>query len=339
MLTGDQYPATIRVDLDVAFQNGIEGVLDPSFRQLLEVIPTMSTAKQEVFYGDRQRLRRFRAERQPRTVNEYKQLITADEWELTHNVKASVLEDDQSGQILTNRITNFGTEVERSKMKEFWEYFRNGSSIMGFDKARFFDFNHRYVTSSGVTISAVAAQANMHLGGSGLDATTIQIIKRAISNFVSDTNQKLGSRLTHVVVYQDSDNHKNAMELANSQFTVQVATAKGANTVNVFKGSFDIISTQYGLGETEWIALDLSDSNRKPVKVLSHVKNGFDNEEFSQLDLESDNGFWRRELAYGVYGRWDYNPGYWMTSYLVGTSNYTFTPDDFENQRALYPNV
>lgn len=341
MLTKSDFPNTAnRVDLEVKFNAAMEAAVNTDHLQLLEIVPTTSSAKEEIFYGDKARLRRMRGERQPQKFNEYKMILTLDEWELTHAPDKKLLDDDQSPQkTLTTEVQNFGNAVASSKEAEFWEFLRNGASISGFDRARFFDFNHRYVTSSGVTISAVAAQSNMNLGGSGLDATTVQLDRQNYAGIRTDQNKPWGGRMTHVAVFDGSQNHKNAMELANSQFTVEASTVKGQMTQNVFKGAFNIITTVYGLGTTEWMSFDLSDPRYKPVKVLSHsVSPGFDNMEFSMLGLESDNGFWRREVAFGVYGRWDYNPGYWQTAYLHGSSNYSFTPADTESQRVMYPN-
>lgn len=345
MLTGDQFPQGIQVDLKIAYTEGRQSATDPAFRRLTEIVPTNSTAKTEVFYGDKGRLRRFRAERQPQQFNEYKQVITLDDWEYTTTVKKHVLDDDQSGGVLRNKVVNFGNVVESSLQIEFWEFLHNGTSTTGFDGQNLFDFFHTYTDSKNVTHGAQGAQDaftgatqdNMHLGGSQVASSTVQLLGEHFSSLLSDTGKVLGMRLTDIAVKRGSLNHKAARELSNSQFTVD--TGLQTFTENVFRGAFGIIEFDYGAGSTEWYGFDLSDASMKPVKVLSHNKNGFDSFEFTSLLQDSETGFWRNEFAFGVMGRFDYNPGDWRTCFLHGSSTYTFTPSDSESQRVLQPNA
>lgn len=340
----DNFPSSIRVDLEIAYSEGMKAVPDTSYTKLIEIVPSTSNSKIEVFYGDQPRMRRWRGERQAQTFNEYKMNINSDQWELTKSFKRKDFANDQSGGRLMQKAKEFGTEFELSKQQEFFEFLRNGASIMGFDKANLYDFNHRYVTSSGATISAVAAQSNMNLGGSALDAATLQLERAAYAQYVTDKNQKWGLQLTDILVYQGSANHKAAMELNNSSFTVEANTVKGTMTENVFKGSFNIMTTVYGLGTTDWISFALNFPQFKPVKVLSETVNpGFDNPRFTTLGLEPSNesseSFYRGEVAMGIEANFDYNPGYWFTTILHGSSSYSFTPLNNESQRVLYPNI
>lgn len=340
MIVKSDFPESVRVDLRVAYDEGRQAVANPDYKQLIRVETTTSDAKKHVFYGDKGRLRRFRGERQPQKFNEYEFMLKADEWELTHTVKKSVIENDQSGGILRSKIQNFGTAVETSLEIETMEYLRNGSSVLGFDNKRLFDFFHTYTTSDGRVINDFvgATQSNMHLGGSQLDATILQLERSAYAQIKSDKGKALGARLTHVLVQEGSNNHKNAMELSNSTFTVEASTVKGQMTTNVFKGSFGILTSVYGFGASEWFTFDLSDPEARPIIVLSHVQNGWENMEYTELLSDSTNGFWRNELAYGVRGKFDWNPGDWRTARLRGTSDYTFVPSDNERQVVSAPN-
>lgn len=332
------FPESLRVDLDVAYNEAMKPTVNSDWRRLIEVVPTTSSAKVETFYGDKGRLRRMRGERQPQKFNEYKQTITLDEWEMTMTVKRDVLADDPSGSKLRQMVTDFGTEVASSLEAETWEFLRKGVSITGFDGANLFSESHVYKTSTGVTLGSV--QSNLHRGGSQLDATTLRLTQQAMAQWTTDQGKPLGARVTDVVVRRGSLNAKTARELANSQFTVEASTAKGTMTENIFRGSFNIVEVDYGFGATEWAALDLSAPSRKPIKVLSHSTDaGFDSLEFSQLTEDSENGFWRNEYAFGVYGRFDWNPGYWYTAYLHGASDYTSTDSDLERVRVKYPNA
>lgn len=338
MLTRDAFPQALRVDLEVAYSEGREVGSAKTYRKLIKVVPTTSNAKQEVFYGDKGRLRRFRGERQAQTFFEYKQNMTLDDWEFTINVDRAVLDDDQSGGILRSKVRSFGSVVDSSLDSETWEFLHNSTSIIGFDGKQFFHFFHTYKDSNGIDHGVT--QANMQLGGSQLDATTVQIVQQHFATLKSDRNKPLGAKLTDVAVLKGSINAKTARELSNSQMTVEVSTVKGANTTNVFNGAYNIIEFEQGFGASEWLALDLSDSEARPINVLSHtVAPGFDNLEYSQQLEDSYTGYWRNEFSFGIYGRFDWNPGDWRTAYLYGSSSYTFTPADSESQRILYPNV
>lgn len=336
MLTQSEFPKSVAKDLEIAFKEGREIGSDRAYRALIKVVPTTSTVKEEVFYGDKGLLRRFRGERQPQKFNEYKQNMTLDDWEYTISVKRQILDDDQSGGVLRSKVKNFGQVVESSLDKETWEFLHNGTSIAGFDGRNLYDFFHRYVTSKGEALGVT--QSNMHLGGSQLDATTLQLENQHYAELQSDQGKPLGMKLTHIAVKRGSVNAKNARELSNSQYTVE--TAKQTFTENVFKGSFSLIEFDYGFGASEWISFDLSSADVKPINVLSHaVSPGFDNLEYTQQLEDSSTGFWRNELAFGVFGRFDWNPGDWRTTRLHGSSAYTFTPSDFDAVRTLYPNV
>ena len=339
MLTKDNFPASVRADLNVAYEEGRQSISNNEYRQLLDVVPTTSTAKSEVFYGDKKELRRWRGERQPQKFNEYKQNINLDDWEMTETVKRQVLSDDQSGGQLKKKVGDFGAAVSSTLQKKTEEHLRRGTSYKCFDTNQFFGRNHVYTDSNGSTHGTL--WTNLETGGSQLDATTLQLETAHFAKLLSDTKKVLGMRLTHVGVRRGSENAKTARELSNSQFTVQSSTAKGSNTTNVFKGAFDIIEMDYGIGDSEWYGFDLSDPAMKPVKVLSHsVDPGFDNLEFTQLLEDSENGFWRNELAFGIFGRFDWNPGDPRSARLHGTTTWT-DPDntDFERRRVLQPNA
>ncbi len=338
MLTKDGFPQSVKVDLQVAYHEGRDEVGSAvNYGQLIKIVPTTSTSKIEVFYGDKGRLRRFRGERQSQTFYEYKQIHTLDDWEYTISVKRQVLDDDQSGGVLRNKVKNFGRVVESSLEAETFEFLHNGTSIIGFDGKQFFHFFHTYKDSSGVDHGIT--QANMHLGGSQLDATTLQLENQRYAELQSDQGKPYGARLTHVAVKRGSGNAKTARELSNSQFTVEASTVKGTMTSNIFNGSFKIIEFDWGFGSSEWLSFDLTDPQSMPINVLSHtVSPGFGNLEYQQQVEDSYTGFMRNEFLFGVFGRFDWNTGDWRTANLHGSSSYTFTPADSESQRVVYGN-
>lgn len=336
MITKDMFPKSLEIDLEVAYKEGREAVIDKSYEQLITV-ETGIDKKDYVFYGARDRLRRMRGERQPNSFNEYKFTIAMDEWELTRTIKRNVLEDDKTGGKLLDKIRNFGSDVEKSKMMETWEFLRDGVSHIGWDGKQLFHEFHTYKDSSGVDRGIT--QGNLHTGGSQLDGTTVQLMQQHFSELRNDKNEPFGGMLTHVVVRQGSLNEKSARELANSTTTVEVSTAKGSGTANVFKGAFDIMTTQYGLGASEWMGLDLSGEER-PVIVFTHSSApGWNNMEYTQQLKDSYTGFWRNEFAFGVYGRFDFNCGDWRTAYLHGSTSYATTPADLERQILKEPNA
>jgi phage major head subunit gpT-like protein len=339
MMDKEQFPQGLRADLAVAFSEGRKAYNSQEWRELIDVVPTTSSSKLEVFYGDKTELRRWRGERQPSTFYEYKQVITLDDWEMTETVKRQVLDDDQTGGLLRRTIGNFGLAVETSLKKKTEEHLRRGVSYRCFDTNMFFGLNHVYTDTSGSTRGIV--QANWERGGSQLDTSTISADESHFAKLQTDRGHVMGLRLTHVGVKRGSNNHVVARQIANSQFTIEIATVKGANTQNIYQGAFGIIPMDYGLGDSEWYSFDLSDPAYKPVKVLSHsISPGFNNLEYSQLLTDSDTGFWRNEFAFGIFGRFDWNPGDWRVAYLHGTSAAWTDPEtDLERQRIAHPNM
>lgn len=336
-ITASNFPMSLKADLRVTYEEGRRAASNADWRNLTTIEPTTSNSKIVVFYGDKNRLRRFRGERQPQKFNEYKQVITLDDWEYTETVKRQVLDDDQSGGQLKRKVGNFAKAVDTSLQIEAEEYLRKGTSQTCFDTNQYFGRNHVYTDTSGATRGTL--WTNFEVGGSQLDATTVQLEQQHFANLKGDTDKKLGMRLTHVGVANGSINHKTAMELANSQYTIEVSTSKGANTTNVFQGAFGIIPFDYGLGDSEWYGFDLS-GPEKPMMVLNHsVSPGIDNMDYTQLLENSDTGFWRNEFAFGVFGRFDFNPGDPRTARLHGTTTWTSEfAEDLERNRVLEPN-
>lgn len=335
------FPISLGVDLEIKFSEGMKSIANQDWRRMLDIVPSDSNGKVEVFYGSNPRMRRWKAERQGQRFAEYKLSLTAERFELTMEYDRTEVNRDQSGGVLLGKMDNFTGSVDVDLTQEFMEFLHNGSSIKGFDRANLFDSSHVYVDARGVTNTLVAAQGNMNLGGSQLDATTLQADQFIFAQIKDDQNRSLGMRLTDILVIQGSANAVKARELNNSQFTVEASTVKGTMTENVFKGSFNIIETVYGFGASEWVSLALNNPEMRPVKVLSETRNpGFDSPRFSTvgIDSESDTSFWRGKVAFGIEMNYGYNPGYWQTAFLHGSSAYVFTPADLENQRELYPN-
>ena len=336
MMDKSYFPASIRIDLAIKFNEGFRAVTDGKWLQLVEVVPSSANAKEEVFYGQKPMLRRWRGERQPQKFNEYKMKLGSDQWELTYRWKRKDLNNDQGKRLLA-LTTDFGNEVALTRQVKFWQFLRNGSSAKGFDSGYLYDFGHVYTDTAGVTYGSV--QSNMHLGGSQLDATTLQLERQHYAELETDkTGIKWGLRLTDIAVYDGSLNHKAAMELNNSQFTVEASTVRGQMTQNVFQGSFNILPTVYGIGASEWISFSTTLPQFKTVKVLSETVNpGFDNPKFTSIGFnggdETDSSFDRGEVAIGAEMNFDYNTGYWFTTRLHGSSSYTFTEPDLDSQK------
>lgn len=334
MLTKDNFPQALRADLDVAYSEGLDSFNDTDYLQLVQVEPTTSSAKIKVFYGNKPRMNRFRGERQPKKFNEYKATMTLDTWESTTTVDRTVLDDDQSGGLLRRKIVEFGEVVQREKKQGTEEFLRNGVSQISFDKTPFFNPAHVYTATDGSTYGPV--WGNVNWGGSQLDPTTLQLDEAFFASLPGDDSEVLGMRLTHVGVRRGSANDKSAKELNNSTYTVEQNTFKD----NVYRGSFNIIRFDYGFGASEWASFDLSSPEMKPVVVLSHtISPGWDSMEFTQMLQDSDTGFWRNEFAFGVMGRFDWNPGDPRTAYLHGSSAYSPTVADLERQRVLAANA
>jgi len=338
MITKGVFPESLRADLAVSFEDGRQAMVAQEWRQLIEVVPTTSSAKTEIFYGDKTELRRFRGERQPSVFFEYKSVITLDDWEMTETIKRQVLDDDQSGGVLRRKIGEFGQAVEVSMQRKTEEHLRRGTSYKSFDTNQFFGRNHVYTDSKGATHGTL--WTNFETGGSQVDAITIQLEQLHFAQLKTDRDHVLGMKLTDIAVKRGTDNAKTAREIANSQFTVEVDTIKGSNTTNVFQGTFGIMEQDYGIGDSEWYGFDLSNGSMKPIKVLSHsVSPGWENLKFTQLLDDSDTGFWRNEFAFGVFGRFDWNPGDPRSARLHGITVFP-DPDleDFERHRELQPN-
>lgn len=342
MLTKSDFPQSMSVDalaadLMIAQGEGRGRMIDKEYTRLIEVVPTSSDSKLETFFGEKGRFRRFRGERQPQIFYEYKSLLMLDDWEYTETVKRQVLDDDQTGGALRNRIGDFGYAAEVDLKRRTEEHLRRGTSYKCFDTNMFFSQNHVYTDTKGATHGT--KWSNFFVGGSQVSPTTIQLTAQHFANIKTDRDTMWMGRLTDVGVRRGTANEVTAREIANSQYTVDVSTVKGSNTTNVWRGSFGIITFDHGIGHSEWYGFDLSGSE-KPIKVLNHtVSPGWDNLEYTQLLQNSETGFWRNEFVFGYFGRFDWNPGDPRTACLYGTTTWTDPDDaDLERRRVLEPN-
>jgi hypothetical protein len=348
-IAGSDFPLSInRADLEISFHEGIKRVLDADFEMLLTLEESPVDTKRVTFYGDKPNMRIWKGEKQPQNFEEYKLNMFTHPRELTYEWKESELNrETDPAKHIRREVTTMGEAHQRTKQDLFWRCLRNGVSVMGFDKHPLYGPTHRYVNSRGATNSTVSAQSNVHWGGSQLDATTLQLEEEHYVNLRTDKNRQWGLKLTHVLVKQGSANHVSARELANSQYTTAISTAKGQNTVNVFQGAFSILTTNdIEWGASEWASFALNlDSKFRPIVVLSETVNpGWDNPKFVATGLDdmtntSEGRFWRGTVATSIESYWDYNPGYWFTTRLHGSSGYSPTAFDFENQRTKQPNI
>lgn len=318
----NRVPKAVRIDLETSFDEGREVGSDGQYRKLLRMETTNGEGQEVVFYGDKGRLRRFKDERQPQNINEYSYLARVKTWEMTHAIRRETVEDDRSG-VLLQKAQNFGTAVEESLDAYTIEFLRLGSSTIGFDKAPLFSESHRYVTSSGATVDSVDAQSNMNLAGLALGATSVQDLREHFANIKSDKDKPMNMRLTDILVKEGSDNQKAALELANSQYTVETSSARGGFTENIYRGSFNVMTTVYSIGASEWFGFDLSDPEMRPIVMLEHASAGVNNLEFTAQLEDSHDGFWRNSYAFGVRTRVGWNPGDWRSAYLYGSSNWS----------------
>jgi len=340
-ITKDSFPQTAnRVDLAVAFREGRSVVPDTSYKMLLMSENSNSNAKEVVFYGSKGRLRRFRGERQSQSFEEYKYFARLDDWEMTHDFSRNLIADDQSGGLLERKIRSFGTDIENSLEEETLVYLRQGVSKLGFDKANLFDFSHAYVNSSGVTVTDFT-QSNMDLSNIGITTNSIEAAQFHFANLKDDKGKQFKGKMTHAMVRRGSQNAFRAKEIVNSTFAPSPTV--NDNTINVL-ADFSVIEVDYGIGVSEWIALDLSSSENLPILALEHASApGMNNMEFTALTDPGDTEQTYRTNNYsvGVYGRFDWNVGDWRSAYLFGSSS-TVVPTagpDFESQQYGDPNA
>lgn len=314
---------SLKADIEVAYREKRLKPADQVYRQIMQVVPTRSDSKAIYWEGARGRLRRFRAERQPSGSGAiYKSFAILDEWEHTKVYKKKELDDNPNGERFITDAGGFAQIIDRSLYLETVEALRAGVSRYSYDRAQFFSFNHAFVDEKGITRGD--GWSNMNLAGQGITVSTIQTAQEYFSTFVDDTGENDAGVMTHVMVRRGSQNAINAKLLANSASSLDVNVNQGV--VNPYAGAFEVLEVEAGIGMNEWVALDLSDPTNLPLVLLNHsVSPGIDNMEFSVLDESSESGFWRREVGFGVYGRFDWNPGDPRTAYLFGATTYSFS--------------
>jgi len=285
----------LRANFMKAFNNG-ERVQDI----MPFVMVVRSTNKDEKYgwLGESPVMEEWIDERKLRGINDFEFTIVNRDYEATLKVDRNFRDDDQLGAVQV-RIRDLASKARQHPRKLFFETLVDGATELGYDGVTFFNASH---LESGV------AQSNLFTGTSTGPYT--------VAEFSADFE---GSRADMRQFTDDIGEPRNEGELdlwtvAGPDVEPVIDKILGAdiinNTTNTLKGAAKKLITSRLTGE-DWYLINAG-GEIKPF-IMQERKAI----EFRSLDENSEGGFMRKELLFGVDYRIGFSFGVWYKAIKI----------------------
>jgi len=292
---------TLRKGLNAAFVKAFNNAEDPK-----DVMPfimeTVSTSDKEDYgwLGQSPSMTEWVDERKLRSLNEFEYEIENKDYEGTLSVSRNALKDDQLGNVKI-RIDDLARKARIHPRKLFFEAVAAGEVDLCYDGQPFFSASHEE-GESGV-------QSNL-LTGTGTTLaqleTDIEAAEAAMLSFLDDTGEPWNEGEVKIGIVCNPS-LKAKFEKLNTLDQIN-------NSSNGMKGRISHITYSARLSDVDdWYLGDISDG-MKPI-----IKQKRQDPVFNALEGDSDNGFMRKQYAYGIDYRVGFGYGLWQK--MVKTTN------------------
>lgn len=289
--------------LKTTFMQGWQGVELP-YKQIVTTVDSTLPAENYAWLGQAPTLREWTDERVAKGLSEFSYTIRNKKWENTIKVQREVLEDEQYGQVKM-RVAQLPGQVAKGQNRAVFNLLSASNSTVCYDGANMASTNHVEGNSG--------TQSNL-LTSSPLTVANYDAARAKFAGFKDDAGELVGARATHLVVPRTLEGA--ARRLLNADFISdgQSSAMGGSSTVtNIWKGSADLIVSDWLADSTSWFLLDLS-AYIKPIIWQNRVDTEFDH---LTNDNGSDNAFMRDEFLFGTRGRWNVGFGDWRTMVMA----------------------
>lgn len=248
-------------------------------------------------------MRKWVGERKFHSAAEHSIELTNEHYELSMEVDADDVEDDEySGYIL--EAGGLGDRTVEHPDVLFASLVQSAHQVIGFDGQNFFDTDHPIDIKN-----SLGAQSNYEASGRALTAANFEIVraKMAAWKIGPEGGQIVGARPTHVMVPPSLEGTARRI----FENTDLINASGNATETNILKGAAKVIVNDRLENEpTAWYALDL----RPRLKPFVHVKRKA--AKFVMLNRPNDQGmFLNNKIQFGVDGRWGMGLGVWFRAY------------------------
>jgi phage major head subunit gpT-like protein len=290
-ITRGDIPKGLIAGLQTAFQQAYRRP-ETQWQKLATVVNSNKSEETYAWLGQAPAMREFGAERIPKGLSEFSYTIKNKKYENSIRVDRDALEDDQYGQIKI-RVQEMADVAARLPEKLVFQLLSSGFATVCYDGQYFFDTDHSEGSSG--------TQSNK--GTTALSATSYGVARAAMGGFKDDQGDTLGLIGDTLVVPLGLE--VTARTMLNSDFV-----SDGTTTINnIWKNSASLIVSPYLTDANDWF-LVATNGVVKPIILQDRTP-----VEFTALEADSENGFFRDAYHYGTRRRLNVGYGDWRTAY------------------------
>lgn len=251
-------------------------------------------------------LRQWVGDRIFHNPGEHSQLIENPHYELSMEVDADDVDDDELGGYFLS-AAGLGERAIQHPDVLLGTVLQTGQSSICFDGQNFFDTAH-FVDAK----NRIGSQSNYEATGRALTAANWELVKANMASWTGGpsnggVSELIGSVPTHVMVPRQLEGV--AKRIFETDIEAGIVTTAAQTNVN--KGAAKIIvNDRLNNQATTWYALDL----RSVLKPFVFVKRKA--AKFVMLNRPDDQGmFLNNKIQFGVDGRWGVGLGAWFRAY------------------------
>jgi phage major head subunit gpT-like protein len=237
---------------------------------------------------------------------EHSQLLTNPHYELSMEVDADDVEDDELGGYFLSSA-GLGERASQHPDVLLGQVLQTGQTLIGFDGQNFFDTAHPIDAKN-----HIGTQSNYEAAGRALTAANWELVKANMASWSAGpsnggVSELIGSVPTHVMVPRQLEGV--AKRIFEAELDASIVTTAAQTNVN--KGTAKIIvNDRLNNQPTTWYALDL----RSVLKPFAFVKRKAP--KFVMLNRPDDQGmFLNNKIQFGVDGRWGVGIAAWFRAY------------------------
>lgn len=266
------------------------------------IMETVSTGRDEEYawLGNSPKMREWLGDRKLSKLNSFDYKLKNKDYEATFSILRNDVDDDRLGNVPV-RINDLAEQARIHPRALFYEALLAGTVDLGYDGSPFFSASHQDSEASGV-------QTNL-FAGTGVTLAELKADIEDVETEMKCLLDDLGnpfdeSEIVIGIVCNPSLKQKfvelNTLTLIN-------------NSDNGMKGRISQITDSCRLeDENDWYMANIKTAGVKPI-----IRQVRQKAQFGSQEENSNNGFMRKEYAYGVDSREVFGYGLWQRMFKI----------------------
>jgi phage major head subunit gpT-like protein len=287
-------PVTLERGLRAAFIKAFNNAENPS-DVMPFILETTSDGADEAYgwLGQAPSMNEWVDERKLKSLNSFNYKLVNKDYEATLSVDRNALDDDRLGAVQV-RINDLATKARIHPRKLFFAALLAGTSELCYDGQPFFSASHVEGDSG--------TQSNIQTG----TGTTLAQLKDDIDaaeskmmGFKDDVGEPVNEGEMSIGIVCHPSMKRKFQELNTSSMI--------SNSDNAMKGRIKTITASTRLTDVnDWYFANIGEGIKPLIRQVRQAP------KFSALEATSDNGFMRKQFAYGIDSREVFGYGLWQ---------------------------